>query len=378
MSVPPKVVSASDSRKLFRRFAARGSASDAGASPRNSSRLPRKSRNDASSRSGEAHRGASGATPGSGGASSHAQMPDRSRSVSSMSRPRSGNGEAGSRLGASSSSRLPRMNARSVGSASHADAVDADMPSATGSGERDVWSSSSSSRVRGRSRTPVRRGSGAPETFRVTNSVFFLPRCKKTHTCSGQSQAVPERSIRRDESSQKCREERKKATTTTASARAECEARVGCRTRGGPAASSRVAGEGAPRESGGEPDRRGGGAVSRARSADFSNARRCRLAARDDRQRLLRCVRGGDAPERRRVHVGRARGCRGQPSVSGATSPPNATGRPSVLAPAGRVPSAKTLSGRIWHAPSRRSTAFVSSFFFSYFRIRRAARGTRT
>lgn len=170
---------------------------------------------------------------------------------------------------------------------------------------------------------------------------FFLPRCKKTHTCSGQSQAVPERSIRRDESSQKCREERKKATTTTASARAECEARVGCRTRGGPAASSRVAGEGAPRESGGEPDRRGGGAVSRARSADFSNARRCRLAARDDRQRLLRCVRGGDAPERRRVHVGRARGCRGQPSVSGATSPPNATGRPSVLAPAGRVPSAK-------------------------------------
>ena len=258
------------------------------------------------------------------------------------------------------------MNARSVGSASHADAVDADMPSATGSGERDVWSSSSSSRVRGRSRTPVRRGSGAPETFRVTNSVFFLPRCKKTHTCSGQSQAVPERSIRRDESSQKCREERKKATTTTASARAECEARVGCRTRGGPAASSRVAGEGAPRESGGEPDRRDGGAVSRARSADFSNARRCRLAARDDRQRLLRCVRGGDAPERRRIHVGRARGCRGQPSVSGATSPPNATGRPSVLAPAGRVPSAKTLSGRIWHAPSRRSTAFVSSFIFSH------------
>ena len=181
MSVPPKVVSASDSRKLLRRFAARGSASDAGASPRNSSRLPRKSRrNDASSRSGEAHRGASGATPGSGGASSHAQMPDRSRSVSSMSRPRSGNGEAGSRLGASSSSRLPRMNARSVGSASHADAVDADMPSAMGSGERDVWSSSSSSRVRGRSRTPVRRGSGAPETFRrVTNSGFFCHVAKK-------------------------------------------------------------------------------------------------------------------------------------------------------------------------------------------------------
>ena len=181
MSVPPKVVSASDSRKLLRRFAARGSASDAGASPRNSSRLPRKSRrNDASSRSGEAHRGASGATPGSGGASSHAQMPDRSRSVSSMSRPRSGNGEAGSRLGASSSSRLPRMNARSVGSASHADAVDADMPSAMGSGERDVWSSSSSSRVRGRSRTPVRRGSGAPEIFRrVTNSGFFCHVAKK-------------------------------------------------------------------------------------------------------------------------------------------------------------------------------------------------------
>ena len=195
---------------------------------------------------------------------------------------------------------------------------------------------------------------------------FFLPRCKKTHTCSGQSQAVPERSIRRDESSQKCREERKKATTTTASARAECEARVGCRTRGGPAASSRAVGEGAPRESGGEPDRRGGGAVSRARSADFSNARRCRLSARDDRQRLLRCVRGGDAPERRRVHVGRARGCRGQPSVSGATSPPNATGRPSVLAPAGRLPYAKTLSGHIWHAPSRRSTACVSSFLFSH------------
>ena len=181
MSVPPKVVSASDSRKLLRRFAARGSASDAGASPRNSSRLPRKSRrNDASSRSGEAHRGASGATPGSGGASSHAQMPDRSRSVSSMSRPRSGNGEAGSRLGASSSSRLPRMNARSVGSASHADAVDADMPSAMGSGELDVRSSSSSSRVRGRSRTPVRRGSGAPEIFRrVTNSGFFCHVAKK-------------------------------------------------------------------------------------------------------------------------------------------------------------------------------------------------------
>ena len=142
---------------------------------------------------------------------------------------------------------------------------------------------------------------------------------------------------------------------------------MGCRTRGGPAASSRVAGEGAPRESGGEPDRRGGGAVSRARSADFSNARRCRLAARDDRQRLLRCVRGGDAPERRRVHVGRARGCRGQPSVSGATSPPNATGRPSVLAPAGRVPSAKTLSGRIWHAPSRRSTAFCLVLFIFAF-----------
>ena len=191
---------------------------------------------------------------------------------------------------------------------------------------------------------------------------FFATLQKNAHVFG----PITGRSTAQHSARRKFAEERKKATTTTASARAECEARVGCRTRGGPAASSRVAGEGAPRESGGEPDRRGGGAVSRARSADFSNARRCRLAARDDRQRLLRCVRGGDAPERRRIHVGRARGCRGQPSVSGATSPPNATGRPSVLAPAGRVPSRKTLSGHIWHAPSRRSTAFVSSFIFSH------------
>ena len=205
---------------------------------------------------------------------------------------------------------------------------------------------------------------------------FFLPRCKKKRT-RVRANHRPFRSAAFGEtSSQKCREERKKATTTTASARAECEARVGCRTRGGPAASSRVAGEGAPRESGGEPDRRGGGAVSRARSADFSNARRCRLAARDDRQRLLRCVRGGDAPERRRVHVGRARGCRGQPSVSGATSPPNATGRPSVLAPAGRVPSAKNAL-RPYLARAFSPVHRVLSRPF-YFRIRSAARGTRT
>jgi len=54
-------------------------------------------------------------------------------------------------------------------------------------------------------------------------------------------------------------------------------------------------------------------------------------------------------------------------SVSGATSPPNATGRPEAGPRPCRATSireyAKTLSGHIWHAPSRRSTAFVSSFF---------------
>jgi hypothetical protein len=91
------------------------------------------------------------------------------------------------------------MNARSVGSASHADAVDADMPSAAGSGERDVWSSSSSSRVRGRSRTPVRRGSGAPEFFRVTNSVFFCHVAKKNAHVFGPITGRSTAQHRRDE-----------------------------------------------------------------------------------------------------------------------------------------------------------------------------------
>ena len=57
-----------------------------------------------------------------------------------------------------------------------------------------------------------------------------------------------------------------------------------------------------------------------------------RWTDRDDR--LPRRVRGGGAPRRRRVHVGRVRGCRGQPSVSGASSTPNATGQthPSATA----------------------------------------------
>ena len=86
---------------VFRRFAARGGSG--GAEEKSGSRevgpAPRRSRkNDASSSSrgsAGAHRGtASGSvTPGSVDASSHAQMPDRSSSVSSMSRPRSGNGE---------------------------------------------------------------------------------------------------------------------------------------------------------------------------------------------------------------------------------------------------------------------------------------------
>ena len=213
---------------------------------------------------------------------------------------------------------------------------------------------------------------------------FFLPRCKTNAHVFGPITGRSTAQHRRDESSQKSREEREKATTTTASARAECEARVGCRTRGGPAASSRAVGEGAPRESGGEPDRRGGVAVSRARSADFSNARRCRLAARDDRQRLLRCVRGGDAPERRRVHVGRARGCRGQPSVSGATSPPNATGRPEDVESS---PLPGDFHTRIRENALRPYLARAFSplhrvrlvlFLVKNFRIRRAARGPRT
>lgn len=209
---------------------------------------------------------------------------------------------------------------------------------------------------------------------------FFLPRCKTNAHVFGPITGRSTAQHRRDESSQKSREEREKATTTTASARAECEARVGCRTRGGPAASSRAVGEGAPRESGGEPDRRGGVAVSRARSADFSNARRCRLAARDDRQRLLRCVRGGDAPERRRVHVGRARGCRGQPSVSGATSPPNATGRPEAGPRPCRATSIRenALRPYLARAFSPLHRVRLVLFLVKHFRIRRAARGPRT
>ena len=335
------MVSASDSRKLLRRFAARGSASDAGASPRNSSRLPRKSRrNDASSRSGEAHRGASGATPGSGGASSHAQMPDRSRSVSSMSRPRSGNGEAGSRLGASSSSRLPRMNARSVGSASHADAVDADMPSATGSGERDVWSSSSSSRVRGRSRTPVRRGSGAPETF-GSQTAFFCHVAKKRTRVRANHRPFRSAAFARRKFAEMPRGTKKSNDHDGERARRVRGA------RGLPDAwrSRRVLTgrrEGAPRgRAESRPPRRG--AVSRARSADFSNARRCRLAARDDRQRLLRCV------ERRRGAAARPRRASSRMSrTAGRFRCDVAAERDrSTLGPrpAGRVPSVSAIFG---------------------------------
>ena len=115
------------------------------------------------------------------------------------------------------------------------------------------------------------------------------------------------------------------------------------------------------------PDRRRGACGHAARGAQISRTRRCRFngaafAARDDRQRLLRRVRVGGAPERRRVHVGRVRGCRGQPSVSGTSSPPNATGRPSVVAPstaASPLPRwRKRSGGHIWHA--RRAERVVS------------------
>ena len=144
-SAPPRVVSVSSS--VLRRFAARG---ERGGSSK------RSRKNDASSRSGEAHRGASGATPGSVDASSHAQMPDRSRSASSISRSRSGKSSGSSRGRLGASSRLPRMNARSVGSASHADAVDADISNATGDGKRGSRSSASSRASAGGGRTRAR------------------------------------------------------------------------------------------------------------------------------------------------------------------------------------------------------------------------------
>lgn len=118
------------------------------------------------------------------------------------------------------------------------------------------------------------------------------------------------------------------------------------------------------------PDRRRGACGLAARGAQISRTRRCRFngaafAARDDRQRLLRRVRVGGAPERRRVHVGRVRGCRGQPSVSGTSSAPNATGRPSVVAPspaASLVPRSRKRSPAIFGAREAPDASFPSFF----------------
>ena len=127
----------------------------------------------------------------------------------------------------------------------------------------------------------------------------------------------------------------RKATTTMASARAECEARVGRRTRGGSPRPREPPGRARRGSRAENPDRRRGACGLAARGARISRTRRCRFNGALSRRAMTDNDSSVSESEARgaTARPRRASSRMSSPSVSGTSSAPNATGRPSVVAP---------------------------------------------